>query len=88
MPTVDPALFDRPKSGFVLPFDRWIRQGLKKVMDQTMRDPQAIAPCGLDPVAVERLWKTFLDGSSGFYWSRVWSVYVFIRWCHRNRVYC
>ena len=23
----------------------------------------------------------------GFYWSRVWSVYVFIRWCHRNRVF-
>ena len=39
----DPALFERPKSGFVLPFDRWIRQGLKKAMDQTMRDPQAIA---------------------------------------------
>jgi asparagine synthase (glutamine-hydrolysing) len=85
---LDPALFNRPKSGFVLPFDRWIRQGLKKVMDQTMRDPQAIAPCGLDPVAVEKLWLTFLDGASGFYWSRVWSVYVFIRWCHRNRVYC
>ena len=85
---LDPALFDRPKSGFVLPFDRWIRQGLKKVMDQTMRDPQAIAPCGLNPVAVERLWQTFLDGAPGLYWSRVWSVYVFIRWCHRNRVYC
>ena len=26
---LDPALFDRPKSGFVLPFDRWIRRGLK-----------------------------------------------------------
>jgi asparagine synthase (glutamine-hydrolysing) len=85
---LDPALFDRPKSGFVLPFDRWIRQGLKQVMDQTMRDPQAIAPCGLDPVAVGKLWQTFLDGGSGFYWSRVWSVYVFIRWCHRNQVYC
>lgn len=85
---LDPALFDRPKSGFVLPFDRWIRQGLKKVMDQTMRDPRAIAPCGLDPAAVARLWQTFLDGGSGFYWSRVWSVYVLIRWCHRNQVYC
>jgi asparagine synthase (glutamine-hydrolysing) len=84
---LDPALFDRPKSGFVLPFDRWIRQGLKGVMDQTMRDPQAIAPCGLDPGAVGRLWQTYLDGGTGFYWSRVWSVYVFIRWCHRNRVF-
>jgi len=84
---LDPALFDRPKSGFVLPFDRWIRRGLKSAMDQTLRDPQAVAPAGLDPAAVERLWRAYLDGAPGMYWSRVWSVYVFIRWCHRNRVF-
>ena len=84
---LDPALFERPKSGFVMPFDRWIRRGLKDAMDQTLRDPQAIAPIGLDPVAVERLWRAFLDGAPGMYWSRVWSVYVLVRWCHRNRVF-
>jgi asparagine synthase (glutamine-hydrolysing) len=84
---LDPRLFERPKSGFVLPFDRWIRRGLKDAMDQTLRDPQAVAPVGLDPAAVERLWRAFLDGAPGMYWSRVWSVYVFIRWCHRNRVF-
>ena len=84
---LDPTLFERPKSGFVLPFDRWIRRGLKDDMDQTLRDAQAIAPVGLDPVAVERLWRAFLDGAPGMYWSRVWSVYVFVRWCHRNRVF-
>jgi asparagine synthase (glutamine-hydrolysing) len=84
---LDPALFDRPKSGFVLPFDRWIRRGLRNAMDQTLRDPQAIAPVGLDPTAVERLWRAFLDGAPGMYWSRVWSVYVLIRWCHHNRVF-
>jgi asparagine synthase (glutamine-hydrolysing) len=84
---LDPALFERPKSGFVLPFDRWIRRGLKGAMDQTLRDPQVVAPVGLDPVAVERLWRAFLEGAAGMYWSRVWSVYVLIRWCHRNRVF-
>jgi asparagine synthase (glutamine-hydrolysing) len=84
---LDPSLFERPKTGFVLPFDRWIRRGLKDAMDQTLRDPQAIAPAGLDPVAVERLWQAFLDGAPGMYWSRVWSVYVFVRWCHRNHVF-
>jgi asparagine synthase (glutamine-hydrolysing) len=79
---LDPTLFERPKSGFVLPFDRWIRRGLKNAMD-----PQAIAPAGLDPAAVERLWRAFLDGAPGMYWSRVWSVYVIIRWCHRNHVF-
>jgi asparagine synthase (glutamine-hydrolysing) len=84
---LDPALFERPKSGFVLPFDRWIRRGLKDVMDETLRDSQAIAPVGLEPTAVERLWRAFLDGAPGVYWSRVWSIYVFVRWCHRNRVF-
>jgi asparagine synthase (glutamine-hydrolysing) len=84
---LDPALFERPKSGFVLPLDRWIRRGLQDAMDQTLRDPQAVAPVGLDPVAVERLWRAFLEGAPGMYWSRVWSVYVLIRWCHRNRVF-
>jgi asparagine synthase (glutamine-hydrolysing) len=84
---LDPALFERPKSGFVLPFDRWIRRGLKDVMDQTLGDPQAISPAGLDPVAVQRLWRAFHDGAPGIHWSRVWSVYVLVRWCHRNRVF-
>ena len=84
---LDPMLFERPKRGFVLPFDRWIRRGLKNAMDQTLRDPQAIAPVGLDPGAVEQLWRAFLDGAPGMYWSRVWSVYVFVRWCHRNHVF-
>jgi Glutamine amidotransferase domain len=31
---LDPGLFERAKSEFVLPFDRWIRRGLKDVMDR------------------------------------------------------
>jgi asparagine synthase (glutamine-hydrolysing) len=84
---LDPTLFKRVKSGFVLPFDRWIRRGLKKAMDETLRDPQRVAPVGLDPAVVERLWRAFLAGAPGIYWSRVWAVYVLIRWCHRNRVF-
>lgn len=84
---LDPALFDRPKSGFVLPYDRWLRSSLGKVIDATMRDPAMVQPTGLNPAAVLRLWQAFLDGAPGLYWSRVWAIYVFIRWCHRHRVY-
>lgn len=83
---LDPALFDRPKSGFVLPFDRWIRRGLKKAMDETLRDPQAVRAVGLAPEPVARLWDAFLEGAPGMYWSRVWALYVLVRWCHKNRV--
>jgi asparagine synthase (glutamine-hydrolysing) len=84
---LDPALFDRPKSGFVLPFDRWIRRGLKSAIDQTLRDPQAVSAVGLDPAAVQRLWRAFVDGSPGIYWSRVWAIFVLVRWCHRYSVF-
>jgi asparagine synthase (glutamine-hydrolysing) len=84
---LDPALFERPKAGFVLPYNRWIRAGLGKVMDRTLRDPAAVKPTGLDPGAVERLWRAFLDGAPGIYWSRVWAVYVLVRWCHGHGAY-
>ena len=84
---LEPALFERPKTGFVLPFDRWLRSGLGKVMDQVMRDPIAVRPTGLNPEAVRRLWQAFLDGAPGIYWTRVWAIFVFIRWCHRHEAY-
>ncbi len=83
---LDPALFERPKSGFVLPFERWIRQGLHGAVDRTLRDPQAVRDAGLEPAAVERLWRGFQAGAPGLYWSRVWAVYVLVRWCQRHGV--
>jgi asparagine synthase (glutamine-hydrolysing) len=84
---LDPALFEQPKRGFSLPYDLWIRRGLGKVMDETMRDPAVVNPTGLNPETVRRLWQAFLDGAPGLYWSRVWAIYVLIRWCHRNKAY-
>ena len=83
---LDSALFERPKSGFVLPFDRWIRASLGKRMDATMRDPQALAAAGFDPDTVGRLWHAFLAGAPGIYWSRVWAIYAFVRWCQRHSI--
>ena len=84
---LDPALFDRPKTGFVLPYNKWLRMGVSKVMDQTMRDGAAVKATGLNPEAVRRLWQAFLDNSSEVYWSRVWAIFVLIRWCHRHRAF-
>jgi len=84
---LSPEYFERPKAGFVLPYDRWLRSGLGDIIDSTMRDPDAIAPTGLSPPAVAKLWQAFLDGEPGLYWTRVWAIYVFIRWCHRHRVF-
>jgi asparagine synthase (glutamine-hydrolysing) len=83
---LDPRLFERPKRGFVLPFDRWIRRGLGKTMDETMNDARAVRDAGLDPGAVRRLWIAFREGAPGLYWSRVWALYVLVRWCNAHGV--
>jgi asparagine synthase (glutamine-hydrolysing) len=84
---LDPGLFERPKSGFVLPFARWIRNGLRSAVDETLRDATSVAASGLDPHTVALLWKSFLAGAPGLTWTRVWALYVHVRWCHRNRVF-
>ena len=84
---LDPELFMRPKSGFVLPYDRWLKTGVGSVVNQTLRDPVMIKPTGLDPRVVQRLWESFCAGAPGLYWSRIWAIYVFARWCHKHRVY-
>lgn len=84
---LDPALFERPKTGFVLPYDRWLRTSLGKMIDQTLRDPTLVKPTGLNPDAVRRLWRAFLDEAPGLYWSRVWAIYVYVWWCHRHQAY-
>src|SRR5438128_2871616 len=84
---LDPALFDRRKSGFVLPFDRWIPRGLSKSIDETLRDAAAVGAAGVNPAAVRRLWHAFLSGAVGLYWSRIWAIYVLVRWCARHGVH-
>ena len=84
---LDPELFERPKSGFVLPFDRWIRRGLRDVVGQALLDRDAVAAVGLDPPVVANLWHAFLQQAPGIYWSRIWSIFVFVRWCHRHKVF-
>ncbi len=81
---LDPELFNRPKSGFVLPFDRWIRQNLGQSMARTMNDPQLAQAAGLNAPKVAALWDAFQQNAPGLYWSRVWSVYVLLDWCRRH----
>lgn len=81
---LDRALFDRPKSGFVIPFDRWIRAGLGNAMDQLMRDPTAAQRVGLNGKTVSKLWSAYQSGASGMYWSRVWAIYMLLRWSQRH----
>lgn len=83
---VSPKHFERPKSGFVLPFDEWCRDSLKSEMTEVMNNSDLCESVGLDSVYVRKLFEAYLDNKRGLYWSRVWSIYVFLDWCRRYSV--
>ncbi len=83
---LDPSIFERPKSGFVLPIERWARGGMQAEVAETLNDASACRAVGFAPEPVARLWKAFEAGAPGIYWSRVWSIFALLRWCARHRV--
>jgi asparagine synthase (glutamine-hydrolysing) len=83
---LDPQLFNRPKSGFELPFDRWLRQALGREIEATLLDAAAVSGAGLCAAEVRRLWMAFKAGAKGLYWTRLWALYSLIRWTQVNRV--
>lgn len=83
---LDPSVFNRPKRGFVLPFDRWIRQNLAPAIDELFHDRSAVEAVGLNHQTVLQLWETYGSGAPGLYWSRIWSLYVLIHWCQLHGV--
>jgi len=76
------AVVHRPKRGFTLPFEHWMRQELRSEIEPAM-EPRHVedGPLAgfLDGKQVQQVWKDFLRGTVS--WSRPWSLYVLQRWC-------
>ena len=72
----------RPKVGFALPFEHWMREELRPEMESTLIAKRIDdGPLGgvLDGAETTRIWKQFLDKSVS--WTRPWSLFVLQRWC-------
>jgi asparagine synthase (glutamine-hydrolysing) len=72
----------RPKRGFTLPFEHWMRQELRPEIEPVLGKKRLQdGPLGglLNSNHIEQVWKNFLDGETS--WSRPWSLYVLQRWC-------
>jgi len=75
----------RPKRGFTLPFEHWMRQELRSEIEPVLA-PRRIdsGPLGgtLRGDGVQKIWQSFLHRKVS--WSRPWSLYVLQRWCERH----
>ena len=74
----------RPKRGFTLPFEPWMRGGLRSFCAERL-SPDRIGSRGLfRPERVRDLWQTFLAGDARVSWSRLWVLVVLEDWLERN----
>jgi asparagine synthase (glutamine-hydrolysing) len=83
---LDSRMFDRPKSGFELPFNRWLKSSLGEEVGGTLLNAPLVASAGLQPEAVANLWQAFSAGAKGLYWTRIWALYALVRWVRVHRI--
>ena len=71
-------LLDRPKHGFGIPIDSWLRNDLKNLLLDYL-SPERISREGIfNPKIIEKELKSFLNGN--IYAARVWNILVFEMW--------
>jgi asparagine synthase (glutamine-hydrolysing) len=78
------AIVHRPKRGFTLPFEQWMRGDLRAEVEPVLEKKISQGPLAelLEPNEVRRVWHDFLRGATS--WTRPWSLYVLQRWCEMH----
>ena len=77
-------IVQRPKMGFFLPWELWLRQRLRPQVEEILECFPANNGLGLDMPSCRVLWQKFLAGAPGVTWARVWAIYVLLWWYRRH----
>ncbi len=76
------ALFERPKMGFGVPIDSWLRGPLRDWAEDLL-DPRAIAAEGfLRPEPIRLMWQEHLSGVKNRQY-QLWTILIFRAWVRR-----
>jgi asparagine synthase (glutamine-hydrolysing) len=74
-------IVNRPKRGFTLPFERWLRGEMRTIVEEALLKSNW-DQTSIKAVAVQAVWNRFLAGETS--WSRPWSLFVLQKWCEQN----
>lgn len=80
---VPPALFERPKMGFGIPLDQWLRGPLRDWAEALLQEHRILAEGYLNPVPIRKAWDDHLSGRCN-YGYRLWSVLMFQLWLEQQ----
>jgi len=73
------ALVERPKMGFSIPLDEWLRGPLREWADTLLSESRLRREGYFDPAPIRVAWLAHLDGQAS-YGYRLWSILMFQAW--------
>ncbi len=82
---VPKELLERPKQGFSLPIDHWLKKELRPWAEELLGERRLLDSGVLDAEPVRALWKSHLEGSN--HQQALWSVLIFQQWLEKYGAY-
>jgi asparagine synthase (glutamine-hydrolysing) len=79
-PVLPPSVLGKPKRGFSVPTDPWLRDELRSFTFDVLTDDRTRARGIFDPRAVQQLWREHVDGRHVLD-SHLWLLLTFELWC-------
>lgn len=75
---------DRPKMGFVLPWEHWMKNELRSLCESSLT--RLGDTSHFEDKAIESKWSQFLKGDPNVSWSRLWPLVVLSEWMEKHGV--
>ncbi len=82
---VPKEMMERPKKGFSIPIEKWLRQSELREWAESLIDRKTLEQQGiLNPDIVWKIWKDFID--RGEWRIQIWYILMFQEWMHSRRI--
>ena len=77
-------LMERPKMGFSIPIDEWLRGPLQKWAEELLSEKKLREDGFFDPVPIRKMWQEHLSGK-GRWHNNLWNVLMFQEWLENEK---
>jgi asparagine synthase (glutamine-hydrolysing) len=81
---VPPELVERPKTGFGVPIDHWLRGPLREWAETLLAEPRLRNEGFFDPAPIRQKWVEHLSGRRNWH-HHLWGVLMFEAWLEASR---